>query len=318
MRVFFFCFFVFLCFVFCFFVCWHCILIFRRLCECVGMVLHYLNSTMRQKTLCQIFGVSPASTSRTIRHTLPVLLESLRQLPCACIQWPTRETMQQWSEAVHLREPRLKGCFGFVDGVWFPIFTPAHPLEQNAYYNGWKSCHNVANVLVFGADGTIIWCACNYPGSWHDSSVAQALYPLLLNREATPDPYFIVGDTAFKMVGDISTKLHTPLKRDDLSSDAQVRAVQLDSHRAVTSVRQAAEWGMREIQGAFPRTSLRLTTNAQERHMILEVVFRLFNARTRLLQINQTRTVYSVDYFPMIFARKQYSHLHRYYNIDEY
>ena len=120
------------------------------------------------------------------------------------------------------------------------------------------------------------------------------------------------------MNGTIANKLRTPLKRDDLSSDPQVRAIQLDSHKAVTSVRQAAEWGMRGVQGAFPRLSMKLTTNSQERHQNVETVFRLFNLRTRLTGINQTRTVYSTDYFPMLFARKQYEHLHRYYNIQEY
>lgn len=284
-------------------------------CVCVGLVLHYLNSTMRQKTLCQIFGATPAIVSRTLSTVLPILLIVLKNLHCARIEWPTSDEIANWSQMINVREPRLNGCFGFVDGVWFPIFAPANPLEQNAYYNGWKSCHNVSNVLVFGADGTIIWSACNFPGSWHDSTVAQPLYPLLLDNSATPSPFFIVGDTAFKMQGEISNKLQTPLKKDDLSADSQIRAIQMDSHRAVTSVRQAAEWGMRSIQGAFARLSLRLTSDSKSRRIILEIIFRLFNARTRLMKINQTAVVYSSDYFPNIFARKQYQRLHQYYNI---
>ena len=176
----------------------------------------------------------------------------------------------------------------------------------------------ISNIVVFGADGCIIWCACNFPGSWHGSTVAQSLYAVLLNEATTPSPYFIVGDSAFRMTGTISQKLRTPFKKDDLSDDPQIRAIQMDSHRAVTSVRQAAEWGMQDIQGAFARTSMRMTTDVEKRHELLEVVFRLFNARSRLMNIHQTRTVYSTDYSPMIFARKQYEHLHRYYNIDEY
>lgn len=97
-----------------------------------------------------------------------------------------------------------------------------------------------------------------------------------------------------------------------------LRAIQMDSHRSVTSVRQAAEWGMRGVQGAFPRLSMRMTTDNRSRHVILEIVFRLFNARTRLMNVNQIKTVYSVDYFPTVFAKKQYEHLRKYYNIDEY
>ena len=90
----------------------------------------------------------------------------------------------------------------------------------------------------------------------------------------------------------------------------------MDSHKACVSVRQAAEWGMRGVQAAFPRLTMRMTTDNARRHMILEIVFRLFNARTRLMKINQIRTVYDPDYFPKVFVQKQYDKLKRYYNIE--
>ncbi len=89
--------------------------------------------------------------------------------------------------------------------------------------------------------------------------------------------------------------------------------VLFDLHQSVTSIRQAAEWG---IQGTFARTSLRLPSCSASRHGMLEVVFRLYNARTRMMNINQTRVVYSPDYFPNMFARNQHTRLCRYYNID--
>ena len=95
-----------------------------------------------------------------------------------------------------------------------------------------------------------------------------------------------------------------------------MRAIQLDSHRACVSVRQAAEWGMRGVQGAFPRLSMRMPTDNNKRALSLETVFRLFNARTRLMKINQITTVYSPDYFPKVFKQKQYDNIMRYYDIE--
>lgn len=156
----------------------------------------------------------------------------------------------------------------------------------------------------------------NFPGSWHDVAVSRSLLKVLIDPSLTPHPYRLVADTAFKTTGPISDKILTPEKRSTLSNDPVVRAIQMDSHKACVSVRQAAEWGMRGVQAAFPRLTMRMTTDNARRHMILEIVFRLFNARTRLMKINQIRTVYDPDYLSKVFVQKQYDNLKRYYNIE--
>ena len=113
----------------------------------LGVLLHYLNSTMRIKTLSQIFGASPAIVSRCINNTMTVLCDVLRELPCGVIQWPSHDQMKIFASMIHDREPRLTNVFGFMDGVWFPMFNPSNPLTQNAYFNGWKQCTNVSNVV---------------------------------------------------------------------------------------------------------------------------------------------------------------------------
>ena len=72
--------------------------------------------------------------------------------------------MADYAEMMSDRDPNIKNCFGFVDGVWMPILEPADPKQQNAYYNGWKSCCNISNVLGFAPDGCIIWARYNCPG----------------------------------------------------------------------------------------------------------------------------------------------------------
>ena len=112
-----------------------------------GVLLHYLNSTMRTKTLCQIFGASPSVISRVINKAMAELLSALRVLPCGAISWPTPDKMDTFARMISAREPRLEHVFGFLDGVWFPIFNHPNPIIQNAYFNGWKQCTNVSNIV---------------------------------------------------------------------------------------------------------------------------------------------------------------------------
>ena len=64
-------------------------------------------------------------------------------------------------------------------------------------------------------------------------------------------------------------------------------------HSYVVSIRQAAEWGMREIQGLFARLRLPLPCDAFERQRMLAIIIHLHNLRARHVEMNQIRTVYS-------------------------
>lgn len=46
-----------------------------RAADVLGLVLQFLNSTARCKTLCQVFAIPPASLSRYLRQGLALLLE---------------------------------------------------------------------------------------------------------------------------------------------------------------------------------------------------------------------------------------------------
>jgi len=60
--------------------------------------------------------------------------------------------MSRYAQLINNRHPELTNIFGFVDGVYFPIFHPLQLDLQNAYYNGRKSMCSVTNVVVFGAE----------------------------------------------------------------------------------------------------------------------------------------------------------------------
>ena len=61
-----------------------------------------------------------------------------------------------------------------------------------------------------------------------------------------------------------------------------------------TSLRQAAEWGMRQIQGAFPRLKDRIQYEENgERRCYLVLMCLLYNMRLELVGLNQIRNVYA-------------------------
>ena len=63
--------------------------------------------------------------------------------------------------------------------------------------------------------------------------------------------------------------------------------------KEATSLRQSAEWGMRAIQGAFPRMTK--TLNYEEygtRKITLFTMVMLYNYRCHNVGLNQIRTVY--------------------------
>ena len=62
----------------------------------------------------------------------------------------------------------------------------------------------------------------------------------------------------------------------------------------LVSARQAAEWGMRSIQGSFSRLKLPLpATDHEFRAQVLELAVWLHQVRCRSVRINQTQSVYA-------------------------
>jgi hypothetical protein len=59
------------------------------------------------------------------------------------------------------------------------------------------------------------------------------------------------------------------------------------------SARQPAEWGMRTLQGAFPRLKARFPYEDRgHRRIVIRLIVSLHNLRARLTGINQITTVY--------------------------
>ena len=61
-----------------------------------------------------------------------------------------------------------------------------------------------------------------------------------------------------------------------------------------TSLRQSAEWGMRAIQGSFPRLKDRMifSENMEHRKLFLHLIAMLLNFRTRRVGLNQLSSTF--------------------------
>lgn len=136
--------------------------------------------------------------------------------------------------------------------------------------------------LIFCSEGELIYVTTNCPGSWHDSRIAESLYKRLF--EKTPTGYFLIADTAFPHSdARLRGKIKVPLKSGaQVSADPRERENVLEENRELVNARQAAEWGMRAIQGTFGRLRGKLPiSRAAERRQILECCFRLHQVRVR-------------------------------------
>ena len=258
--------------------------------DVLSLCLQWLNSSNRQKTLCQVFALPPATLCRLLCYGLQTLLLAVEHDHSSRIAWPTPTEMQAYSDAITEYEPAVTGVFGFVDGVYFRCTDPPDVNTQNAYYNGWKGYCSITNVLAFAPDGCIIWARYNLPGSYHDSRLARPLYKILMRPSLTPPQFSLVADTAFPRAKDMSGRIITPPRVGELE-DWRAEHVSTLTPEAVIRVRQAAEWGMHSLQSVFARLSTPIAYDPSFNSSLMLLIFHLFNLRTRR-RLNQTLTVY--------------------------
>ena len=138
----------------------------------LGLLLFYLGSTMGIKHLCLLFGVTPSACSRILYVMLKLLVRKLRNNPNTAVRFPSPDKMQFFASLVCSREPTINDVIGFMDGVSFSTECSSESTTQNAYYCGYDCDTMVNNVLAYGPDGKVFFCALNFPGSWADGSVS--------------------------------------------------------------------------------------------------------------------------------------------------
>jgi hypothetical protein len=103
-------------------------------------------------------------------------VKGLRFHPLIRIKFPDEQKMQRFAEMISTREPTILIVIGFMDGLGLATEMTDERIEQNAYFWGYDCDTMVNNVLVFGPDGKVFFCAINYPGSWSDGTLAARFF----------------------------------------------------------------------------------------------------------------------------------------------
>jgi hypothetical protein len=102
--------------------------------------------------------------------------------------------------------------------------------------------------FVFSACCRIIACVLNVPGSVHDSTLAEwgGIYTLLeTTYQRTSE--ICCADSAFAA---LNNAFIIRSAQDVTQAETELEVVQMEE---ATALQQASEWGMRAIQGVFPR-----------------------------------------------------------------
>ena len=260
----------------------------------LGLLLCYLGSQMTIKWLCLIFGITPSPCSRILKKILRMTVKRLRYHPLARISFPDEHKMRVYADMIKIREPTIDNVIGFMDGLGLATEMTSERIEQNAYYCGYDCDTMVNNVLVFGPDGKVFLCAVNFPGSWSDASLTAHFFSHI--RERIGD-YKICVDQGFPRSGDATGILVGPIpERSARRLHSLVRDNMIRLSNVYTSLRQASEWGMRGLQGTFPRCKKRLPSDKDKRRRVIECIILVHNFRTELVGRNQITEVFGLEY----------------------
>ena len=138
------------------------------------------------------------------------------------------------------------------------------------------------------------FCAINYPGSWADGSLTARFLHHITKRIGS---YKICVNQGFPRSGAASGILVGPIpERSARRLHSSVRDHLIKISNVYTSLRQASEWGMRGLQGSFPRCKKRLPTDNLQRRRIIEAIVFIHNFRTELVGLSQIQSVFDPEY----------------------
>jgi DDE superfamily endonuclease len=285
----------------------------------LGLYLFFIGSTMGIKHLCLIFGVVPSVCSKVINSMVRLVVKKLKNHPLAKVRFPDADKMALFAQLIQGREPSVDDVIGFLDGLSLASECSSEVIEQNAMYNGYHSDTMVNNIFAYGPDGKVFLCAINFPGSWHDGSLTSNVFPYIRDNIGC---YKICVDQGFPRSGDAAGILVGPISKKQARTLApNLRPYLLKISNVYTSLRQASEWGMRSLQGTFPRCKKRLPSNAAKRKKVIQSIVLIHNFRTELVGLNQIKTVFDPEYERYINVRG-YDRIKRYYfneddNLDQ-
>jgi DDE superfamily endonuclease len=255
---------------------------------CLGLVLSWYRFRGAEYILQGWFGFTGSHANVWLRFGRRGLLIVLQNDADARVEMPSVERVELLKAIVQARHNLLHDVYAFADGVKLFFESTADLDEQGMFYNGWQHSHFISNLFVFSADGRIISAVLNAPGSLHDSTLAEwgGIYDELAAMYNRTGGKCCV-DSAF------STVNNRYLVKSSENYGLAANGIEMLRMQQATSLRQAAEWGMGAIQGAFPRLKDRIHYEENgERGVFLSLVPLLYNYRLAKVGLNQIRNVY--------------------------
>ena len=179
---------------------------------------------------------------------------------------------------VQRKNPLIVGRWGFIDGKNYHVQEPSNSDIQNAMYNGWLHAVFVTGTACFTVERSVAWAKLNFYGSWNDSETSRSFQEKLANEQKNLVGHGVVSDSAFPVSNWMFGRILTPLKEGELERNpVELRpALSLLSH-AITSIRQAAEWGMGAVDKVYRILQRKLPFNQQKRGRLFNTLYRLYN-----------------------------------------
>ncbi len=134
----------------------------------------------------------------------------------------------------------------------------------------------------------------NFQGSWADGSLTARFFHQIKRRIGgfkicVNQGFPRGGDASGMFVGPVSKWQARRLHRD-------VRNYLLRISNVHTLLRQACEWGMRGMQGTFPRCKKRLPGDDEMPHLVLDAIVLVHNFQADYVGYSQIKTVFNPEY----------------------
>ena len=219
-----------------------------------------------------------------------MLIKVLRNVDAAKVKMPSDDDVTTYVDMIQDKYPALTNCWGAMDGLKIGLEAAGDEQTQSRFYNGWKCDHYISNLFLFSPAGRICAAYFNAPGTVHDSTMAlmSGIYSKI-DEVYVRTGARVVVDSAFS-----KNSRNSLIKSFASNIDRDGRNRQPNSvNRDATSVRQLSEWGMRGLQGSFPRLKDRIPWEEHgERKLLMQLVIYLYNFRTETVGLNQTASVY--------------------------
>ncbi len=184
------------------------------------------------------FGDHPLALLLYSKKNLRMTVKRLRYHPLTRIKFPDEQKMQMFAEMIRLREPTISNIIRFMDGLGLAMEMTDERIQQNAYHCGYDCNTMINNVLVFGPDGEVFFCAINYPGSRSDGTLTTRFFSHLKGRIGD---YKICVDQGLPWSGDATGVLVGPIpERTARRLHPLVRDNLIHLSNVYTSLRQAS------------------------------------------------------------------------------